>query len=74
MKKGFTLIELIIMIAIIGILASIIITTVRIGGKDSEGKPISEQEQCKVFKYSSVRDLPAFCVKYYYTGEASQLR
>lgn len=58
MKKAFTLIELLIVIAIIGILATIVVMTIKGVGGNGE-------INCEVFKYRSINNMPAQCINHF---------
>lgn len=70
MKKGFTLIELLVVIAIVSILSALVIMSIRrVGG--ISGKPLTQEEICNQFSYISIKDLPAYCFKYF-VGSSTQ--
>ena len=59
--KGITIIEKLVLVIIV-ILTLVIAYSVIFGEPQT---PTSEQEQCSWYANSSVRDLPAKCMKYY---------
>ena len=66
MKKGFTIVELLIAVVVVGILAAIIITAV----KNSTGlEPMTEKEECALYENHAQKDLPVKCLKYYGLGK-----
>lgn len=62
MKKGLTLIELLIVIAIIGILFSIIMVTIE---GNNKGAKKSDYETCQGYRLNKIENQPAFCLKFY---------
>ena len=58
MKKGFTLIEVIVLIAIIGILASVVLFSLNSAGK-------KEELNCKKYENTSIKRVPKECLDYF---------
>lgn len=66
MKKRFTLIEVLIVIAIIAIVSSIIIGAVKDSDQTPEQKATTQKQKCtrKVDAGYSLKDLPVYCLQY----------
>lgn len=65
MKKGLTLIELLVIIAVIGVLTSIALS---IFSSNNDEKNLTEKEYClKYYSDSIQKDVPAKCLKYFIT-------
>lgn len=69
MKKGFTVIETLVVIAIAGIVISIIIAAISNERKPNE----SEQEYCARKGDLTLDSIPAKCLKYYQTNSTTKL-
>lgn len=65
-NKGFTLIELIVFIAIVGLLTAVVLASLHDAKLRTSGKEEDEREYClSKGKYRSITDLPASCIKYF---------
>lgn len=60
--KGFTLIEVLVVIAIVGLLSTVVVDSVR-GSKKEDSQ--TEEQTCQKYSNWSQKDLPVKCLKYY---------
>lgn len=68
MNKGFTIVELLIVIVIIGVLGSIVVTTLSsIQEKNSEAE--QKDSSCEMYSNWVAEDLPVGCYEYFKVKE-----
>ena len=63
MKKAFTLIEVLVVVAIIGLLSTLLIAGINKAKDNATGKQF--EINCDIYKYRSINEMPVTCISHF---------